>query len=256
MLNEQSNSAKKYLLDGEYLTFTQVSELLKKQKRLESRQIKCLEYVEGKKVIDIGCYLGSFCRELKVKKPDTKVYGIDYFEDHVELAKLLNKGADIHFEVMSVYNLKYPDSYFDCVTFQEVIEHLSNPNDALREINRVLTREGILVISTNNVYGLGYLISSVEREYMRMIKHILKRNYYLSPVIYFNNVEWNRHIFCWSLSTLYTLLKENGFEYLEYCFEGGFRHRLSQSFFKRFAPYLCSTMILKLKKVAEPGKII
>jgi 2-polyprenyl-3-methyl-5-hydroxy-6-metoxy-1,4-benzoquinol methylase len=256
MVNKQSNSTRKYLIDGKYLTFNQVSQLLKKQKGVNLRQTKCLEYVEGKKVIDIGCYLGGFCKELKVKKPDAEVYGIDYFEDHIELAKILNRGVDIHFDVMSVYSMKYPDSYFDCVTFQEIIEHLSNPNDALREINRVLKPEGILVISTNNVYYLAYLVSSVRQEYVGIIKHILKRNYRPSPVVYSQNVEWHRHIFCWNLPTLYTLLKENGFEYLEHCFEGGFRHKLSRFFFETFAPYLCNTMILKLKKVAEPKKII
>lgn len=47
--------------------------------------------------------------------------------------------------------LPYKNSEFDNVVCAEVLEHLENPHNLLREFNRVLRKGGILVISTPNI---------------------------------------------------------------------------------------------------------
>lgn len=51
--------------------------------------------------------------------------------------------------------LPFADQQFDYVVLAEVIEHLRSPFFAVREISRVLKKDGILILSTPNVLNLG-----------------------------------------------------------------------------------------------------
>ena len=50
--------------------------------------------------------------------------------------------------------LPYPDARFQVVTCTEVIEHLENPRELIRQIHRVLQPNGQVVITTPNVLNL------------------------------------------------------------------------------------------------------
>jgi len=76
------------------------------------------------RILDIGCGHGYF---LKHTNAQEKI-GID-------------KEADI-------YNLSYPDGYFDTITMLAVIEHLEHPQKAIDEVYRLLKRGGCLIITT------------------------------------------------------------------------------------------------------------
>src|SRR5205807_443208 len=56
----------------------------------------------------------------------------------------------------------YPDNEFDAVVFCEVLEHLNtDPVMVLSEINRVLKKDGLLLLTTPNIAsakGLSYLL--------------------------------------------------------------------------------------------------
>jgi SAM-dependent methyltransferase len=49
--------------------------------------------------------------------------------------------------------LPFPDDYFDAVVSFEVFEHIFEPHNVLRELNRVTKRGGSLLISTPFQYG-------------------------------------------------------------------------------------------------------
>ena len=62
----------------------------------------------------------------------------------------LTHGESVDFVNADAQNLPFPDASFPVVTSFETYEHLARPKQFLSEISRVLTPDGILVISTPN----------------------------------------------------------------------------------------------------------
>lgn len=112
------------------------------------------------KVLDIGCGAGTLCLYLASK--GNEVLGIDISKKAVDSA---NDGADklrlknVRFEVINFPN-KAPQGKYDFIIFTEVVEHLKDEEKALRIINKLLNRNGILFISTPSenapLYRVGY----------------------------------------------------------------------------------------------------
>jgi len=201
--------AETFFVDGKYLTPEQCKEIFGIPKKLENRQRKCLEMIEGNLIIDIGCYAGGFIAEAQNKFPGKKFIGVDYSYENIKIAKFIYPNLQNHFINMSVYTLGFEDNSVDCITFQEVIEHLEGAAMALKEINRVLKPGGTLIVSTNNAYYWRDKWLFYFAEIKNRLRSILHKPTTLKSVIYFDNVEWNRHIYCWTPSTLMTLLNES-----------------------------------------------
>ncbi len=95
----------------------------------------------GKQILDIGCGSpaqcvppGSFLRELGYGS------GIDVVWQDIEF----------DFAIGDFRQIPFKDAQFDCVTAIEVIEHLDNADDALREVYRVLKQDCVFVVTTPN----------------------------------------------------------------------------------------------------------
>jgi SAM-dependent methyltransferase len=58
--------------------------------------------------------------------------------------------ANISFEAITDHRLPYPDGSFDVITCFEVIEHVPDPALVIAEIARLLSKDGLLLISTPN----------------------------------------------------------------------------------------------------------
>jgi SAM-dependent methyltransferase len=210
----------RYLVDGRYLTAEEVRAVFNDGvvdlARLDSRERVALRMVEDVartgRLLDVGCYAGMFASAVAARCPQAEVHGVDYFADNVRMARLLHPALAERFRQMSVYRLEFPDASFDCATFKEVIEHIHRPVDALREINRVLKAGGHLIVTTPNANADAWrLFLAGARNFAR---RALGRPRGPGHEIFFENVEWNRHICAWTASTLNTLLLSNGYEYV------------------------------------------
>lgn len=244
---------KKYLIDGNHYTHEEVMKLFSNSKlgKREKKVLALLGNVENQKtIVDLGCLYGNFSKTIKEKFPKANIIAGDYLEEHLEIARLLHPALSSNFRILNAYDLDLQASCIDIVTFQEVIEHLEGAAQAVKEINRVLKIGGELILSTPTPYYWRDMWQCFKYE---LIRKYYKRDLPLSDAIYFQQHEWNRHIYCWTPSTLYTLLKVNGFEYIahDYCQDGqGF---IEKQFLKLF-PFFSPTIIIKVKKVAEAFK--
>jgi len=107
------------------------------------RDSEILKYIEDEKIIvDIGCGEGILMEKIIQRLPDVKVFGIDLSFENVSICK--EHGLKVCSG--SVYGLPLDDSSLECVLFIEVIEHLDEPESAIKEINRVLKKDGFLIL--------------------------------------------------------------------------------------------------------------
>ena len=211
--------------------------------------------VEGDHIVDIGCYAGNFVAELARRFPAKKVEGIDYFEDHVAIARLVFPDIAANFRQMSIYDLQFAGASLDCVTLQEVLEHLEGAAQAVKEINRVLSDGGVAIVTVPNPFYLSGMLGFFRFEIRNRLRAMFKAKPQLGTEVYFQEIEWNRHIFAWTPQTLLTLFAVNGFAYVEHRYEyaGNLVERLLMKLFPFFGP----TQILKVRKVARaPDKLV
>ena len=109
------------------------------------------QYYKQGTILDIGCFPCHFT--ILLKKLNFPVIGIDLKMDRcIPFAKRFDlslKQCDIERE-----SLPYADKSISFVIFNEVFEHLhKDPLFALSEINRVMTKNGVLLFTTPNLYA-------------------------------------------------------------------------------------------------------
>jgi SAM-dependent methyltransferase len=106
-------------------------------------------YVGGKVVADVGRDgLGLGSRLLA----DTarSVVGLARSDEALELAATAYPAPNVEYEKAEPAHLPYPDDHFDVVVAFGVAEKLENPDDLLREADRVLKPGGMLIISATD----------------------------------------------------------------------------------------------------------
>ena len=108
----------------------------------------------GQDLLDVGCGPGTITVDLATAVAPGRVTGIDLSTDVIEGARAqLADGPDnLSFEVDDVYDLSFSDASFDVVYAHQVLQHLSDPVAALRQMRRVLRPGGLLTVRDSD-YG-------------------------------------------------------------------------------------------------------
>lgn len=104
-----------------------------------------------KKVLDIGCSIGTIGESIKEKEKGAEVVGIELDEQMSKIAqKKLDKVIIGNIEEINLKDYFLPN-YFDCIIFADILEHLRNPWDVLKSAISFLNNEGIIIASIPNV---------------------------------------------------------------------------------------------------------
>lgn len=104
-------------------------------------------------MLDLGCGEGRHIFGLMEKFPDLKCIGLDPHIESLDKAfeglKFLESisNTKTNFLSGSAYSLPFSDDSFDLVVCSEVLEHLHDYKDAIKEINRVLKPGGQFLAS-------------------------------------------------------------------------------------------------------------
>jgi ubiquinone/menaquinone biosynthesis C-methylase UbiE len=99
----------------------------------------------GQQVLDVGCGPGTITIGLARIVAPGKVVGIDNEPAPLEQARAdaQRQGvSNVSFAVSDAYLLNYPDSAFDVVHAHQILQHLTEPVAALREMRRVCKQDG------------------------------------------------------------------------------------------------------------------
>lgn len=101
-----------------------------------------------KTVLEIGCGEGKFGECIKAEL-GAEVWGIEPVKKYAKSAsKVLDKVFDQSVED-AIRNL--PKHYFDLVVANDVLEHLVDPYEVVKNLTNVLTKKGIIVSSIPNM---------------------------------------------------------------------------------------------------------
>ncbi|MBM4411306.1 MAG: methyltransferase domain-containing protein [Chloroflexi bacterium] len=101
----------------------------------------------GMRLLDVGCGPGTITTGLARAVAPGEVVGIDVVPAILDQAREANAGIpNVRFEEGSVYALSYPDASFDVCHAHQVLQHLTRPVDAAREMRRVLKPGGLAAV--------------------------------------------------------------------------------------------------------------
>lgn len=114
----------------------------------------------ARRILDVGCGEGHFGRLLK-EKIGAEVWGIELVPAAAEIAQ---QNLDQVFCGDVVQQLQtIPDHQFDCITFNDVLEHLVDPYQVLLAVKKLLSPKGVVVCSLPNVRYFRNLFNLVIR---------------------------------------------------------------------------------------------
>ena len=111
--------------------------------------------VAGARVLDVGCGPGTITVDLARRVSPGEVLGIDVAAEVLAEAERHRDEAgvtNVRFARDDVYALDLEDGSFDVVHAHQVLQHLTDPVAALRELARVLEPGGLLAVRDSD-YG-------------------------------------------------------------------------------------------------------
>jgi len=102
----------------------------------------------GLDLLDVGCGPGTITVDLAARVAPGRVVGLDLAPEPLDEARAAAEraGADVTFEVGDVYALDAADGSFDVVHAHQVLQHLTDPVAALREMARVCRPGGLVAV--------------------------------------------------------------------------------------------------------------
>ncbi|MBI4830877.1 MAG: class I SAM-dependent methyltransferase, partial [Candidatus Lindowbacteria bacterium] len=109
---------------------------------------KALEYVEGRRTLEIGCGEGVGAGLLASKA--ASLVAVDYSQDALKVAKSQHDASSVKFVMMKAPPIDFRDASFDAVVCFQMIEHTERPAQIVDEIRRVLRNGGVALIATVN----------------------------------------------------------------------------------------------------------
>ncbi|MBV6643043.1 MAG: class I SAM-dependent methyltransferase [Cyclobacteriaceae bacterium] len=104
-------------------------------------QIDCL--------LDVGCGDGLFGEIVKKEFSSAKVWGVEYEEQSANEAR--NRLDKVLTGTIEENLNQLPANHFDCIIFNDVLEHLIDPYSVLENIKSKLKPSGVIVSSIPNI---------------------------------------------------------------------------------------------------------
>ena len=106
----------------------------------------------GMRLLDVGCGPATLTLDLARHIPNGTVIAIDRAESVLDEARATVSGSDVQVRAGDVYALDFEDRSFDVVHAHQVLQHLTEPVRALKEMRRVCKPGGIVAVRDGD-YG-------------------------------------------------------------------------------------------------------
>lgn len=258
-----------------YPTIGSTYHLNRSKSKVQQLYLEAIRGLSKPNILDIGCYIGTDLFMLPKPNPQAKYWGADVSHDAIKQAKSLAKKRgekNIEFEVVDGNKpLPFKKNFFDVILSLEMIEHLKDPLHFLLDLNRILKRDGVLILTTPNESRItNQLIEHLPRPLKQSYDSAREKDFsrhgnlfHLDPEIW----DHDAHISVYGYPKWKNLFQETGFmvEKLDgSSIYGGTRligdrpfllglTILLDSFIDKlpFKPYLQMCLIVKLRKIRD-----
>jgi SAM-dependent methyltransferase len=110
--------------------------------------------LEKLSVLDLGSGKGGFL--IEAAKHGAHAVGLELSEEYIQKANARAEevGVSISVQQGRAEKMPFSDETFDFINMCEVIEHVDDPEQTLREVRRVLKKSGQVYISVPNRFGM------------------------------------------------------------------------------------------------------
>jgi len=140
------NHIEHYIIDAQEFDYFchdpfMVQELLRRYEEIFS----LTSFKPGDKVLEIGSGDGSGAS--KTKKFDLQYYMLDISTANLNRIKQLNIYNKIYPVTGDTYRIPFKNARLNAIIMSEVLEHLENPVDALKQVCQALKENGILILT-------------------------------------------------------------------------------------------------------------
>ncbi len=155
------------------------------------------EYVKDKKVLDMAC--GEGYGSMLLSCAASHVTGVDISEEVVEFAKNKYQKDNLEFKTGECAKIPMEDSSVDVVVSFETIEHHDQHEVMMKEIKRVLKKDGILIISSPDKHEYSDIPLQNNPFHKKELYHdefkSLLENYFNNIAIYGQRIIYGSSIF-------------------------------------------------------------
>ncbi len=172
-------------------------------------------------IIEKYCPIGRFfsigCGDsIELKVAEERGWQVEGYDVDPKTVKKLSEKLKIKIFSGDFLKLDLPSNYFDCVYFNQVLEHLKNPQDYLKIVERILKPNGLIFIASPNVNSVSNYFKTVLGK-LGLKKRKRGRHY-----------STGHHIIYYTPQTLKNIL-ENYFNFEVVLIRNGYKVRRNQS---------------------------
>ncbi|KAF9886367.1 hypothetical protein FE257_011512 [Aspergillus nanangensis] len=110
-------------------------------------------------ILDIGCGPGTITLDLATRIPQGHITGVENTASPLDSARTLAHAqnlTNVDFQVADIHALPFADNSFDIVHVHQVLQHIADPVQALREMRRVAKPHGGIVAARESASSTWY----------------------------------------------------------------------------------------------------
>ncbi|MEV8633528.1 methyltransferase domain-containing protein [Streptosporangium sp. NPDC051023] len=134
----------------------------------------------GMSLLDVGCGPGTITAELAALVSPGVVTAVEVTAEALALARAEaeRRGVpNVEFAVADVHTLDFPDDTFDVVHAHQVLQHVGDPVQALREMRRVCKPGGIVAVRDSDYAAFTWFPHLPElQEWMALYQRVARGN--------------------------------------------------------------------------------
>jgi len=119
----------------------------------ERREVLPFIPASARSILDVGCGAGVFGALLRAARPELRLVGLDPKPPRPQDVPPYDD------RLTGLFPSDLPDEQFDCIVFNDVLEHMVDPWQALRAAHRSLTPNGTVVASIPNVRNIPHVVA-------------------------------------------------------------------------------------------------